>query len=87
MNNRQSRAGQPTREIASKRNKNRVRFTLLVFVGILVILLVAYHGKSLGLGGIGGAGVWVTARVVANYSDVKTNQMMEEEKGAIPGSK
>ena len=87
MNNHQNHAGQSMQEMAEKRYKNRVWFTLLIIVGILLILFVAYNGKSLGLGGIGVVGLWVSARGIVNYSDVKTKQMSKEERRTIRGVK
>ena len=80
MNNQQNRVQQPMREMTEEHYKNRVWFTLLTIGGILIILLVAYEGRSLGLGSIGSVGVWVSARVIANYSDVKIKQMDKKEK-------
>lgn len=72
MNNHQNRAWQSTREIEAKRYQSRLWFTRLTIGGILLVLLAAYQGKSLGLGGIGVVVLWVGARVVANYADART---------------
>ncbi|HLO31620.1 MAG TPA: hypothetical protein VK249_20880 [Anaerolineales bacterium] len=71
MNSLQKDASHSTWELNEKRYNNRTCFAALTVGGILLILLVAYHGKSLGLGGIGAVGVWVSARVVMNYSGSK----------------
>ena len=71
MNKQQKGAGPSMYEMAQKPYRNKAWFTLLVLSGILLTLLVAYYGKSLGLGGIGAVGLWISARVIMNCSDVK----------------
>jgi hypothetical protein len=87
MNNQTKRAGQSTRALAARRYKNRVWFVLGTIAIVTVLLLVANNSKSLGIGGIGLLGLFVAARLIMNYSDVKTNKMIKEERRAIRGAK
>ena len=83
MNNRQKRAGQSTREMAAKRYKNRVWYVLLTVGIVLLILLVAFKAKAIGIGGLGVIGLLVTARIIMNYADAKTSTMMREVRNAL----
>jgi hypothetical protein len=80
MNNQQKDVSQSTCQMAQKPYKNRFWFMLFVFGGILLTLLVSYYWNWLGLGGIGTVGLWISARVIANYSDTKTKWMTKEER-------
>jgi len=86
-NNQPNRAGQSTREMAALRYKNRVWFVLLTTGIVLLIILVAYHSNTLGIGGFGFVGLIILARLVMNYSDAGTKKMMKEERRAIRGAK
>ena len=81
------RAGQSVREMADRRYKNRVWFVLGTMAIGLVVLLVAYNAKSLGIGGIGILGLLVATRLLMNYSDARTNKMIKEERRANRGAK
>ena len=87
MKEQHRRAGQSVREMADGRYKNRVWFVLGTTAIVLVILLVAYNAKSLSIGGIGLFGLMIGARLIMNYSDARTNNMIKQERRAIRGAK
>jgi hypothetical protein len=87
VKNEMKRVGQSTRDLAARRYTNRVWFVLGTIATVTVLLLVANNSKSLGIGGIGLLGLFVAARFIMNYSDIKTNKMIKEERRAIRGAK
>jgi hypothetical protein len=87
MNNRQRQAGQSTREMADKRYKRRVWFVMGTMGVVLLLLLAAYNSKALQMGSFGFIGLLVAARLIMDYSDVKTKRMIKEERRAIRGAR
>jgi hypothetical protein len=87
MNSHQKRAGQSTREMAARRHRKRIWYSLLAIVVVLLIMVIALNPGLMKVGGIGSIGLLIAARWIMNYSDAKDKQMRKEEKRAIRGAK
>jgi hypothetical protein len=87
MNSQQKRAGQSTREMAARRHRNRIWYSLLAIVLVLLIMMIALNPALMKVSGIGSIGLLIAARWIMNYSDAKGKQMRKEEKRAIRGAK
>ena len=87
MNNHNKRAGQSTRDMADKRYKSRVWFVLLMAGAVLLILVLVFNSKALGIGVLGILGLGFLARFTMDYMEGKAKRMMREERRAVRGAK
>ena len=87
MNYTKRQAGQSTYEMAARRHKSRVWLLVAVLgVGIVVSLLI-FNSKALGISGLGIIALVVTARLAMDYGDVREQKMYKEERRAVRGAR
>jgi hypothetical protein len=59
MNDYEILAGQSTRAMAARRHKTRVWFVLFMVTAALLILVLVFNSKALGIGGFGFLGLLI----------------------------
>ena len=87
MDSHEKRAGQSTRGMAGRRYKARVWFVLFRVGTALLILVLVFNSKVLGIGGFGFLGLLILAQLVMDFTEVKAKRMMKAERRAVRGAK
>jgi hypothetical protein len=81
-------AGASTREMASRRHKARVWFSLLMTGAVALILVAVSVAKAPGIGGgLAILALLIAARWILNYTRASERKMKKEERRAVRGAR
>jgi hypothetical protein len=87
MNSQRKRAGESTREMSDRRYKSRVWLIVLIVAATVLLLVLIFNSKALGISGLGLLGLLVLVRLVVDFGDARSSRMMKEERRAIRGAR
>lgn len=87
MNSHEKQAGQSTRDMADRRYKTRIWFVLITLGIALLILVMVFNSKVLGIGGFGFLGLLILYRLLIDFTEVKARRMRKAERRAVRGAK